>query len=110
METLLHPIVVEDIAERNQTHALVMSHESTNQHPSLALWQAFGGVINRLVVTIGAQRPLLLEPAQIVHRRPRLNLSREHRRVRGYHQIFNQSAFQTQTRNTEWTILVIEMK
>ena len=38
METVLHAIVVQHVCECDQTHALMVGHESANQDIGLSLW------------------------------------------------------------------------
>ena len=89
METILHAIVVEHVGERDQTHALMVSHERANQNVGLILRQAFCCVINRLVVTVGAERSVFREPAQIGERSSRIDRRREHGRIRRHHQVLD---------------------
>ena len=71
MEAFLHPIVVENVGESHQTHALVVGHEGANQDVGLILRQTLSRVINSFVVTVGAQRSFFLEPSQVDPSPPR---------------------------------------
>src|SRR6266545_8406754 len=110
METISDAIVVKHVIEGNQTHALVVSHESANQNMGLTLWQPFECVINGLEITIGTERTILSEPTQVIHGHTRFNFSREHCRVRCHDQILNQTALQTQTRNAKRSVLIVQVE
>src|SRR5438034_3495243 len=106
MKTFFQTTVMQSVIKSGETHSLVMSHKRANEDVLLILWQAIGGVVERLIKAITAKRSFFNEPAKVLHRLLWANHSCKDRRVRGDHKVFNQPSFQAQSRNTEGTILI----
>src|SRR5258705_4952383 len=109
VETLLHSIVLQDVAERHKAHTLMVGHKGANHNPFLILRQTFGRIVDRFIKPEGPERSFSLQAMQVLHRRQWINLGCEHCRVRSYYQILNQSALQSQTLDAQWTILIIQL-
>src|SRR6266699_4177152 len=60
MKAILHSTIVKGVVEGNQTHALVVGHESSNQNAFLTLWQALRRIVYRLVKAVGCECSLYL--------------------------------------------------
>jgi hypothetical protein len=79
MEPSLHNSVMQQVVERYQAHALVMSHEGVNDSVRLSPRQPFVRIVNRFIKAVATERARSLESSQICHRLACLN----HRRKDG---------------------------
>src|SRR5688500_16484887 len=102
--------VIQNVCERDKTHSLVVGHECANDHRVLSLGQAFGREIDRFVIPVWAKCALLLQPPQIFHHGVGDDEGGQHGRVRRHNKFFYQTTFQTETWNSEWSILIVEME
>src|SRR5438093_12805337 len=110
MEAGFHPITLQSVQECDETHSLVMGHERPNDSALMFLRQSLIRVVNRLVEAITAERTFFLQPVQISHRHRWINSGRKHRCVWRHNYILNQSKFQAQAWNSEWTVLIVELQ
>src|SRR5271156_5046095 len=57
VESRAHMIVIQDVGDRNNRHALVMSHEVVDDREVVAVWQSRAGEIERFVKAVPPARP-----------------------------------------------------
>ena len=89
MKAILHHAIVEQIIERNQTHALVMGHVRAHQRATLAFLDALRRVIQSFVKSVTGESTFALEDAQIFHRLSWRYVRCDNGRVRRNYEIFN---------------------
>ena len=110
VKAILHYALVQQIVQRNQTHALMMGHVGVHYCAVLAFLDSFRSEIERFIESIGRKRAGTLECSQILNCIVRENVRSENRRIRRYHEVFDQTALQSQTGNAERPVLIVEMQ
>ncbi|EKD35393.1 MAG: hypothetical protein ACD_75C01930G0001 [uncultured bacterium] len=109
LESLLHRAAEEQVGEREKTHALMVGHERAHHHLRLAGRQTRGGVVDRFIETVSAEKAVLGQPFEIQAGLAGRDHQRHHRGVGGDHQIFGEPAFQPQAGDAEGTVLIVMM-
>ena len=110
VKAILHRFIVEQIVQGYQAHALMMRHVSTHQRATFAFLDSLWRIVERFIKAVTGKAAFALQHSQVFNRPPRLNQRRENCRVRGDDEIFDQSAFETETGNTKRAILIIELQ
>ncbi len=79
VKTMLHHFVVEQVVERNQTHALMMRHVGSHRRTPFTFLDSLRRIVECLIKAVAGKRALVLEHSQILHRLSRLNERGENR-------------------------------
>jgi hypothetical protein len=114
-----HHVVLQQVRERHQDHALVVGHVRLHHLAASGLGrprvldvgvgpQALG-VVDRLVEAVLAREPLALEAVQVRDRRLRVDERRQRRGVGRHHQVVGQAALQAQPGHAEGLVLVVAL-
>ncbi len=102
--------VVNHVAQRDEDHPLMVGHVCPDHgHPGL-LRQPRGGVVERFVETIGAQRFGLLEAGEVAQGRPGIYHGREGSGVRSHHHVLEQPPLESQAGHAESRVLIRELQ
>ncbi len=108
-ETALHRTVVQQVAQRQEAHALVVDHERTDHGVADAARQARWRVVDRLVEAVASHEAQAIHFLQVQARRFGLDHQAHHAGVRRDHQVVAEAALQAQARHAEGAVLVIEV-
>ena len=92
--------------ERQQTHPLVMRHETAERNARLAAGHARGCEIDRFIKSVRAVVTVCRQPFQILARLPGRDHQRQRRRVRRDDQIVGETALESQARHAERAVLI----
>ena len=108
LETALHRTVVQQVAESQKAHALVVHHERADDGAALPARQARGGEIDRFKEAVAAHVAGRLHALQVLARRFRLHHQTHHAGVWRHHQVVGQAPLQAQSRHAKGAVLVIQ--
>ena len=99
-------IALEEIGQRQETHALMMGHVGLNDHPPLALTTRWPAEVYRFVVAIILKQPQAGQSFQILHRLSRRQAYGQQGGIGRHDDLFLQTALQSQLRNAKSLVLV----
>ena len=101
---------MENIRERDERHALMMSHVGAHDgHPAI-FGNSRSRKIERFVKTITSARAGVAQSREVLGCRLRIDHCRQRRRVRGDDHVFTQAPFEAQTRDAEIGVLISKIQ
>jgi hypothetical protein len=109
VKALPRQTVVNDVAQGNERHALVMSHVAPHDGHLGLLGQLRRGVVERLVEPVGASAPGPLQAGEVVQRRPGIQHGGERGGVGSHHDVLEQPSLEPQARHPEVRVLIGEL-
>ena len=74
MKMALDRIAMEEVGQRQETHALMMRQVGLNDHPTLALTTRLTSEVHRFVIAVIVQQPQASQLFQILHGLSRRNV------------------------------------
>ena len=110
MKPSLHYFVVQQIVERDQDHSLMVGHEGFDENALLLRLQAVFRVIDGFIKAVPGESAFAYQPPHVFERRSRFDHRSKRGRVGRHNQVIAQPALESQTRDTKWTVLVIELQ
>ena len=102
-----HRRAQQHIAQRQETHSLMVSHVRAHHDVNLAADQTRRAVIQRVVKAIFATRTAMFQYVEIETGFLRADHQRHHGGIRRDHHVFTKTALQAQTGHAERVILII---
>src|SRR5687767_7126354 len=107
MESRLHDVAVQAVVERDEAHAVMVSHVGLDDRALLSRLEPFLRVIDRLVIPHRPERAFRCEVLEIVEHLLWSKRRGKKARVRGYDEIVCQTTFEPHARYTERAVLII---
>ena len=108
METFDHRAIVENVAQCNECHALVMGHVALHDRDRGSRWQPPRGVVERFAEAIPVSRSGVAESSEVLNGGFGPDHRGERGRVRSYDDVLAQAALQAEAGHAEARILVCE--
>ena len=106
MKTALDRITVQKVVQRQETHALMMRHVGSHDHPTLAFTTRLTAIVHRFVVAIVVQETQPGQASQVLQGLMRRNVHRQKGGIGRDDKLLLQATFKSELRYAKGLVLI----